>query len=73
MTRLLLLIPSTSYRVSDFVKAAHRLGVDVTVGSNERQVLESINKGGTVTIDFSNPDSAIIEIEEFHTSFPINY
>jgi biotin carboxylase len=71
MTRLLLLIPSTSYRVSDFVKAAHRLGVDVTVGSNERQVLESINKGGTVTIDFSNPDSAIIEIEEFHTSFPI--
>jgi hypothetical protein len=34
MDRLLLLIPTTSYRVSDFLEAAHRLDVEVTVGSN---------------------------------------
>ena len=71
MTRLLLLIPSTSYRVSDFVTAAHRLGIDVTVGSNQRQVLESLNEAGSITIEFSNPDVAVEEIKKFHNSFPI--
>jgi biotin carboxylase len=71
MPRLLLLIPSTSYRVSDFVTAAHRLGVDVTIGSNERQVLEALSDGGSVTIDFSNPDQAVAEIEVFHNNHPL--
>lgn len=71
MARLLLLIPSTSYRVSDFVAAAHRLGVDVTVGSNERQVLEGLSGGGTVTLDFSNTEIAVSEIVEFHQAFPL--
>ncbi len=71
MTRLLLLIPSTSYRVSDFVTAAHRLGIDVTVGSNQRQVLEPLNEAGSITIEFSNPDVAVEEIKKFHNSFPI--
>jgi formate-dependent phosphoribosylglycinamide formyltransferase (GAR transformylase) len=71
MPRLLLLIPSTSYRVSDFVTAAHRLGVDVTIGSNERQVLETLSAGGTVTIDFANPKSAVNEIEKFHKIYPL--
>ena len=71
MARLLLLVPSTSYRVSDFVTAAHRLGIDVTVGSNERQVLESLNEAGSITIEFSNPDVAVEEIKKFHNSFPI--
>lgn len=71
MARLLLLIPSTSYRVSDFVLAAHRLGVDVTVGSNERQVLEGLSESGTLTIDFSDPELAVTEIEKFHNSFPL--
>ena len=31
--RLLLLIPTTSYRVADFLDAAHRLDVAVAVGS----------------------------------------
>ncbi len=46
MARLLLLIPTTSYRVADFMAAAQRLGVAVTVGSNQRQVLEAFSDGG---------------------------
>jgi biotin carboxylase len=72
MPRLLLLIPSTSYRVSDFLAAAHRLGVEVTVGSNERQVLEELSDGGTVMINFYEPEIAVGEIEEFHQRFPLN-
>ena len=71
MARLLLLIPSTSYRVSDFVLAAHRLGVDVTVGSNEQQVLASISEGGTIELSFSDPKQAVSEIEKFHADFPL--
>ena len=40
MRRVLLLIPSTSYRASDFLEAATRLDVKVVVGSDHRQVLE---------------------------------
>ena len=70
MPRLLLLIPSTSYRVSDFVSSAHRLGVDVTVGSNEAQVLESISNGGTISIDFKETKLAISTIEKFNKKYP---
>ena len=72
MPRLLLLIPSTSYRVSDFVSSAHRLGIDVTVGSNEAQVLESISNGGTISIDFKETKLAISTIEKFNKKYPVN-
>jgi hypothetical protein len=52
MPRLLLLVPTTSYRISDFLGAARRLDVEVTVGSNRRQVLEKFSPGRTVTLDF---------------------
>ena len=71
MARLLLLIPSTSYRVSDFLSAALRLGVDVTVGSDQHQVLEGNTGNGTVALDFANPKMAAAEIESFHASHPL--
>ena len=71
MARLLLLIPSTSYRVSDFLAAAYRLGVDVTIGSNEAQVLKQITEGRTVTINFTDADIATNEIKIFHKSYPL--
>jgi len=71
MARLLLLIPSTSYRVSDFLAAAYRLGVEVAVGSDQQQVLESDTGGGTVALNFDAPEMAAAEIESFHVSHPL--
>lgn len=71
MSRLLLLIPSTSYRVSDFLAAAHRLGVDVTVGSDEESVLNELSSSATLSLDFVAPDKAALEIEKFNASFPL--
>ena len=65
MQRLLLLVPTTSYRVSDFLGAARRLDVDVTVGSNRRQVLERYSQGRTVTLDFSNSEKGTKQIIDF--------
>ena len=39
MPRVLLLLPTATYRASDFVAAAARLGVEVVVGSEYRQAL----------------------------------
>ncbi|MGQ0663126.1 MAG: ATP-grasp domain-containing protein [Pseudomonadota bacterium] len=65
MARLLLLIPTTSYRVSDFLDAAYRLGVDVAVGSDRRQVLEKYSAGRTVTLDFKNLDKGVKQIAAY--------
>ena len=54
--RLLLLIPTTSYKAHDFLAAAERLGVEVAVGSDRRQILEAYSEGLTTTIDFKRRD-----------------
>ncbi len=69
--RLLLLVPTTSYRIGDFLDAAERLGVDVTVGSDQRQVLELYSSGGTLRVDFSDPDRAIAGIVAHDAEFPL--
>src|SRR5205807_3542777 len=41
MPRVLLILPSATYRAPDFLAAARRLGVDVTVASEHRQALDN--------------------------------
>ena len=57
--RLLLLIPSTTYRAGDFLAAAQRCGTEVVVGSDQQQVLEAYSEGRTLTLDFDHPERAI--------------
>ena len=71
MDRLLLLIPTTSYRVSDFLEAADRLDVEVTVGSDQRQVLEKYSQGRTVTLDFRNLDRGTKQVVDFARRFTL--
>ena len=52
MTRVLLLLPTTTYRAPDFLEAARRLDVDVTVASEEPNALEGMQPAGLLTIDF---------------------
>lgn len=72
MKRLLLLLPSTSYRAADFLIAAERLGVAVVVGSNERQALESIVPGKTITLDFADLKGAAEKVVDFAKDHPID-
>ena len=55
-------MPATTYRAADFLAAAHRLGVEVVVGSNLPQILETFSDGRTVTLDFDHPERAIEQI-----------
>lgn len=51
---ILLLLPTTSYKATDFLEAARRLGVAVVVGTDRRQVLEDQAPGTTLALDFND-------------------
>ena len=72
MARLLLLIPTTSYRVKDFMNAAHKSSVNVTIGSDEESVLNTFQSSGILQLKFDDLNESIEKIKTFHKSYPIN-
>jgi phosphoribosylaminoimidazole carboxylase (NCAIR synthetase) len=70
--RILLLIPTTSYRTHAFVAAASRLGVSVTVCSEQPSALQAKNPEGFITADFLNPESLTKAVFEFSKKYPID-
>src|SRR3989442_5375761 len=54
MARVLLLIPSRTYRTHDFMAAASRLGIEVVVGSEHRPALASLMEGRHLRLDFGD-------------------
>jgi biotin carboxylase len=65
MPRILLLLPTTTYRTKAFLDAAMRLGVDVVTASERPSTLEAKNPAGLLTLDFLNPDRAARAAKEF--------
>lgn len=64
MPRILLLIPTTTYRTGAFMEAARRLQLEVVVGSDQRQALASLTPGTTLALDFQNPEKAVAQVVE---------
>src|SRR5438874_7616098 len=56
--RLLLLLPTASYRTAAFVEAARRLGVDLTVASERPSTFQAANPPGLLTLHLSDPPRA---------------
>ena len=72
MARVLLLIPTASYRAPDFMDAAAKLGLEVVVGSDRGQPLAELFPGRTLTADFSDPESGAAAIARFADSYPLD-
>lgn len=70
MARVLLLLPSTSYRAHDLLRAARALQLDVVIGTDRRQALEAAAPGGTLSFDPQDPAAALARIEECHAAEP---
>ncbi len=68
--RLLLLLPTATYRTAAFVEAARRLGVDLTVASERPSTFQDANPGGLVTLDLSHPERAAAEALAFAREHP---
>ena len=69
--RVLLILPSSTYRAADFVEAGIRVGVEVVVGSNHRQTLEGAVEGSLLTLDFRQPRTAAAKVVRFARQFPL--
>ncbi|MFP5261038.1 MAG: ATP-grasp domain-containing protein [Blastocatellia bacterium] len=72
MPRVLLLLPTTTYRTKAFLDAAERLGVDVAAASERPSTLEAKNPGGLLTLNFSDPDRAALAAKEFAAGRPVD-
>lgn len=72
MARLLLLLTRTTYRAEAFLAAARRLGVDVTVGSNHRQVLADRASGSALVLDLAPTHLSVDTIVRYASDYPLD-
>ena len=71
MARVLLLIPSRTYRTHDFMAAASRLGVEVVVGSEHRPALAGLMDDRSLRLDFLNVEASTKRIIDFAQTHPL--
>ncbi len=70
MPRVLLLLPTNTYRTHDFMAAAGKLGVDVVVVSEQPSTMEGREPSSLLTVDFLDPDSAAEKALSFFRKYP---
>jgi biotin carboxylase len=70
--RLLLLIPTTTYRTEDFVEAARSLDVDLVIASDRPNVMSGEFPDHLLTLPFSDPTAAVREIRGYAARRPLD-
>ncbi len=70
--RLLLLIPTTTYRAEAFVEAARRLDVNLTVASEHGSTFSATEPERLLTLDFTDPKRAAEQVRKFATDHPVS-
>ncbi len=72
MPRVMLLIPSASYRAQDFLAAAEQLGVDVVVASDRRSPLADLHPERQVGLDYDDPQAGAAQAEAYARRYPLD-
>ena len=72
MTRILLLVPSRTYRATDFVEAARALDVEVIVGTQDPSPIADAAAGGTVAVALDDIEAGRRAIVELDRSRPLD-
>ena len=72
MARILLLIPSRTYRTHDFMEAASRLGIEVVVGSEHRPALAGLMQDRHLRLDFRDVERSTARIIDFARQRQLN-
>src|SRR6266851_2654402 len=70
--RLLLLIPTTTYRTEDFVAAARSLDVDLLIASDRPNVMATEFPDHLLTLPFADPAAAAREMRRYAARRPID-
>lgn len=72
MPRVLLLLPTETYRAKDFLAAAERVGVDVVVGCERRQAMADAMGDRAVVVPLGNLGAAVEIIAAVHDRRPLD-
>ncbi len=72
MDRLLLLLPTTTYRTQDFLDAARTLGVDIVCASEKPSTFEAHAPDNLLTLDFADPDAAAARVADLTSRRPLS-
>ena len=67
MSRILLLLPTATYRAADFMAAARSLGVEVVVGSEHAQAMAAMMGDTSVVVPMDDLESAVEAICSLHS------
>jgi len=70
--RLLLLVPTTTYRTEDFVDAARRLDVDLVVAAEKPNTMAAALPDHLLTLPFDDPAAAASLMREYARARPID-
>jgi biotin carboxylase len=70
--RLLLLVPTSTYRTEDFMEAARRLDVDLVVASERPNVMGARFPDHLLSLPFDDPERAAREIGEYARARPLD-
>jgi biotin carboxylase len=72
MPRILLIMPSQTYRAEDFVTAADRLGAEVVVASDHRTALAPAMEDRALVVDLSRPETSADRVVELASRRPLD-
>jgi biotin carboxylase len=72
MARVVLILPTATYRAPDFMAAARRLGVDVVVASEHRQALSGAIGDRALVLPLSQPELSADAIAALHERTPLD-
>src|SRR5262249_48639541 len=72
MSRVLLLLPTTTYRTKAYIDAALKLGVEVVAAAEIPSTLTAKTPETLLTLSFFEPDKAAQEAWEYAERFPID-
>ena len=72
MPRLLLLLPTTTYRAEAFLEAARKLKLDVVVGSKRAAVPEDLGDAAFLPFNMHDLEEAVRSVVEFARTTPID-
>jgi biotin carboxylase len=72
MPRVLLLLPTTSWRAEALLQACQRLGVDATVGTDRPLVWAERTPERVMSLDYARPGEAAEQVAEFSRRYPLS-
>jgi biotin carboxylase len=70
--RVLLILPTATYRAPDFLAAARALGVEVIVGSEQPQAMAGSMGDRSVVVPLEDPGAAVEAVAALHVRSPLD-